>query len=259
MKKLIYFFACLIISISSKAQDTTTIVEPIPAEKEIDASKPTNLYTQVNVLPEYQNIKNGSDLYGSRFNIQYAANADNLFIVEVPFLHSTATNKTGLSDLRVRYFSAVKRNITPRLIALAPFLDITAPTGSVKNGLGTGSWSLSAGAVIGYIVTSRFAVFPGVGYVHLTKPNYFADSVSFKSNGVGLQLNGSFSFSKRTFMFINPTPSFINTNGTWKSFWSGDFSVNRIVVPNKLKLNVSFNPDITNEIYVYRAGATFYL
>lgn len=259
MKKLVYFFACLIISISSKAQDTVTIVEPIPTEKEIDASKPTNLYTQVNVLPEYQNIKNGSDLYGSRFNIQYAYNADNLFIIEVPFLHSMATKKTGLSDLRVRYFSAVKRNITPRLIALAPFLDITAPTGSVKNGLGTGSWSISAGAVIGYIVTARFAVFPGVGYVHLTKPNYFADSVSFKSNGVGLQLNGSFSFSKRTFMFINPTPSFINTNGTWKSFWSGDFSLNRIVVPNKLKLNVSFNPDFTNKIYVYRAGATFFL
>lgn len=250
MKKLIYFFACLIISISSKAQDTVTIVEPIPTEKEIDASKPTNLYTQVNVLPEYQNIKNGSDLYGSRFNIQYAANADNLFIIEVPFLHSMATNKTGLSDLRVRYFSAVKRNITPRLIALAPFLDITAPTGSVKNGLGTGSWSLSAGAVIGYIVTSRFAVFPGVGYVYLTKT---------KSSGIGVQLNGSYSFSKRTFMFINPTPSFINANGKWNSIWSGDFSVNRIVVPNKLKLNVSFNPDFTNEIYVYRAGATFYL
>ena len=259
MKKLLYFFAFLLISMASKAQDTTRIIEPIPAEKDIDASKPTNLYTQVNVLPEYQNIKNGSDLYGSRFNIQYAANADNLFIIEVPFLHSMATKKTGLSDLRVRYFSAVKRNITPRLIAFAPFLDITAPTGSVKDGLGIGSWSISAGAVIGYIVTARFAVFPGVGYVHLTKPNYFADSISFKSNGVGLQLNGSFSFSKRTFMFINPTPSFINTNGTWKSFWSGDFSLNRIVVPNKLKLNISFNPDFTNEIYVYRAGATFFL
>lgn len=259
MKKLIYFFAFLIISISLKAQDTVTIVEPILKKIEIDASKPTNLYTQVNVLPEYQKIKNGSDLYGSRFNIQYAANADNLFIIEVPFLHSMATKKTGLSDLRVRYFSAVKRNITPRLIALAPFVDITAPTGSVKNGLGAGSWSLSAGAVIGYIVTSRFAVFPGVGYVHITKPNYLADSISFKTNGIGLQLNGSYSFTKRTFMFINPTPSFINTNGTWKSFWSGDFSLNRIVVPNKLKLNVSFNPDFTNEIYIYRAGATFYL
>jgi hypothetical protein len=259
MKKLFYLFAFLFISVASKAQDTTTIVEPIPAEKDIDASKPTNLYTQVNVLPEYQNLKKGSDLYGSRFNIQYAANADNLFIIEVPFLHSMATKKTGLSDLRVRYFSAVKRNITPRLIALAPFLDITAPTGSVKDSLGSGSWSISAGAVIGYIVTSRFAIFPGVGYVHVTKPNYFADSISFKSNGVGLQLNGSYSFSKRTFMFINPTPAFINTNGIWKSFWSGDFSLNRIVVPNKLKLNVSFNPDFTNEIYVYRAGATFYL
>jgi hypothetical protein len=259
MNRIFISFLFIIFSFSTFAQDTTTIVEPIPAEKEIDASKPTNLYTQVNVLPEYQNIKNGSDLYGSRFNIQYAANADNLFIIEVPFLHSMATKKTGLSDLRVRYFSAVKRNITPRLIAFAPFLDITAPTGSVKDGLGSGSWSISAGAVIGYIVTARFAVFPGVGYVHLTKPNYLADSVSFKSNGVGLQLNGSFSFSKRTFMFINPTPSFINTNGIWKTYMSGDFSLNRIVVPNKLKLNVSFNPDFTNEIYVYRAGATFYL
>jgi len=250
MIRFFFSFLFIIFSFSTFAQDTTTIVEPIPAEKEIDASKPTNLYTQVNVLPEYQNIKNGSDLYGSRFNIQYAANADNLFIIEVPFLHSMATKKTGLSDLRVRYFSAVKRNITPRLIAFAPFLDITAPTGSVKNGLGSGSWTLSAGAVIGYIVTSKFAVFPGLGYVYLTKT---------KSSGIGVQLNGSYSFSKRTFMFINPTPSFINANGKWNSIWSGDFSLNRIVVPNKLKLNVSFNPDFTNKIYVYRAGATFYL
>jgi hypothetical protein len=250
MIRFFFSFLFIIFSFSTFAQDTTTIVEPIPAEKEIDASKPTNLYTQVNVLPEYQNIKNGSDLYGSRFNIQYAANADNLFIIEVPFLHSMATKKTGLSDLRVRYFSAVKRNITPRLIAFAPFLDITAPTGSVKDGLGSGTWSLSAGAVVGYIVSSKFAVFPGLGYVYLTKT---------KSSGIGVQLNGSYSFSKRTFMFINPTPSFINANGKWNSIWSGDFSLNRIVVPNKLKLNVSFNPDFTNEIYVYRAGATFYL
>ena len=87
MNRIFISLLFIIFSFSTFAQDTTTIVEPIPAEKEIDASKPTNLYTQVNVLPEYQHFKGGSDKYGSRFNIQYAANADNLFIIEVPFLH----------------------------------------------------------------------------------------------------------------------------------------------------------------------------
>lgn len=229
-------------------------------EAEIDPSKPTNLYTQVNVQPEYQDGK-ADNLFGARIAIQYAINPDNLIMAEVPFLYNDRTQKSGLSDFRFRYFRAVKRNISPKFIAIAPFTDISLPVGSYEKGLGTGSWSIATGVVGGFIVSSKFAIFPGISYIHVTKSStdLIPDSLKFTSNGVGLQLNGSYSFSKRTFMFINPIPSFINTNGTWKSIWSGEFSLNRIFIPNKFKGNISFNPNFTNDLYIYRIGATFFL
>jgi hypothetical protein len=47
-----------------------------------------------------------------------------------PFLYNDLTKKTGLSDTRIRYFNAVKRNISKTIIAIAPFVDISIPTGN---------------------------------------------------------------------------------------------------------------------------------
>jgi len=222
--------------------------------KDIDPSKPTNLYTQVNAQFEYQDAVSGADLLGSRFNIQYAPNSNNLIIAELPILYNQVTRKTGFSDVRVRYFTVVKRNINPRLIAVAPFLDVTAPTGSTQQGLGQGNWSIATGAVIGYVVSPKFALFPGMGYVHIARPAASGPA----SNGITLQMNGSYSFSPRTFMFVNPTPAFLNTSGVWKSIWTGDFSLTRILVPNRFTMNVGFAPNFTQEVYIYRLGSTLY-
>lgn len=257
MKKILIFLpSLLLLSAMLFAQEGGVVKE----EAEIDPSKPTNLYTQVNVQPEYQDGK-ADNLYGARIAIQYAINPDNLLMAEVPFLYNDKSEKSGLSDIRVRYFRAVRRNITKKFIAVAPFTDISLPVGSYEKGLGTGSWSIAAGVVGGFVVSSKFAIFPGISYIHVTRSStdFIPDSLKFASNGVGLQLNGSYSFSKRTFIFINPIPSIMNTNGDWKAIWSGEFSLNRIFIPNKFKANFSFNPNFTSEIYIYRLGATFFL
>lgn len=258
MKKFLLF--CIALSLTAElvvAQEGGRVRE----EAEIDPSKPTNLYTQINGQLEYQDNSQSADLMGVRVNIQYAFDPDNLLMAEVPFLYNNTSEKSGLSDIRVRYFRAVKRNITSKFIAIAPFTDISLPVGSVDNGLGTGSWSIAAGVVGGFLVSEKFALFPGISYIHITKSRteLIADSLKFTSNGVGLQMNGSYSFSKRTFMFINPIPSFINTNGNWKAIWAGEFSLNRIFIPNKFKGNISFSPNFTNKLYIYRLGATFFL
>ena len=64
-------------------------------EQTVDASKPTNLYTQLNAAFEYQS-RDGSDLYGTRINVQYAFNPDNLLLLEVPLLYNEGTNKSSL-------------------------------------------------------------------------------------------------------------------------------------------------------------------
>jgi hypothetical protein len=227
---------------------------------QIDPSKPSNLYTQINANLEWQSSAT-NNLYGVRANVQYAFNPNNLFLFEVPLLYNSKGSATGLGDLRLRYFNVVKRNISPSLIAVAPFLDISIPTGSYEKGLGSSSWSLAGGLVLGYVVSKKLALFPGISYVHQSKAqtNLIPDALKKTSNGIGLQFNASYSFNNSTFLFVNPTPSFLNSNGNWTTYWTGELNFNKIVTPNKLKLNAYWGPNFTNNIHVYRIGATVFL
>lgn len=251
------FIILLMLSATAKLAAQDTLAE---AKATIDPSKPTNLYTQVNGSLEYQSGKT-QNLFGVRANVQYAFNADNLLLAELPFLYNDRTSKFGVGDMRVRYFTAVKRNISKSFIAIAPFADISLPTGSYKNGLGTSSWSLAGGVVLGFVVSKQLSLFPGISYVHITKPatSLIPEALKFTSNGIGLQFNGSYRFDKQTYMFINPTPSFLNTNGNWKTYWSGDLSLNKIFIPNKFKMNIGWSPNFTAKVYAYKLGATVYL
>jgi hypothetical protein len=237
------------------AQDSTSI-----SKKDIDPSKPTNLYTQVNLNLEYQSGKQ-QNIYGARVNVQYAINPDNLFLIELPFLNNDASSRIGVGDMRIRYFNAIKRNITKSFIAIAPFADISAPTGSYKSGLGSSSWSLGAGVVFGFVVSKKISLFPGINYIHITKPNtdLISETNKFSSNGVGFQFNASYVINKQTFLFINPIPVFINTNGKWKSSWTAETSLNRIIIPNKFKMNIGWYPNFTADIHTFRLGGTFFL
>ena len=234
----ILFAALIIVSQISFAQDQT-----------VDASKPTNLYTQVNAAFEYQSHQ-GADLYGTRINVQYAFDPDNLLLVEVPLLRNEGTGKFGLSDTRVRYFHVVKRNITERLIAIAPYADITMPNGSFNNGLGADLWSLAAGVVAGYVVSPKIAMFPGVGIIHITEPNDYPGS---SQTGINLQTNMSISFSQRAFLFVNPIVSILSD-----TIWTGEFNFNYMITPNKFKVNAGYFPNFTNEINTFRVGATLF-
>ncbi len=163
--------------------------------------------------------------------------------------------------MRIRYFNAIKRNITKSFIAIAPLADISLPTGSFRDGLGNSNWSLAGGVVLGFVVSKKLFLFPGINYVHLTKPgtNLIPEENKFTSNGVGFQFNASYVINKQTFLFINPIPTFTNTNGSWKSIWAAEFNLNRIIKPNKFKMNASWNPNFTNNINVFRLGGTFFL
>ncbi|WP_310380106.1 hypothetical protein [Flavobacterium sp.] len=255
MKKTLTLLILIsLFSIGINAQESTE------TKKEIDPSNPTNLYTQLNGSLEYQDGKN-ANLFGLRVNVQYAFNPDNLMLVELPFLYNDATSKTGIGDMRVRYFHVAKKGITKSFIAIVPFVDVSIPIGSYENGLGTSSWSLAGGVVGGFIVSPKLSLFPGISYVHITKQNtdIIPEAFKYSSNGIGLQFNASYKFSKNTFMFINPTPTFLSTNGTWKTFWSGDLNLNHIVTPNKFKVNAGWSPNFTTELHIFKIGATLFI
>ncbi|NQY06280.1 MAG: hypothetical protein HRT68_08880 [Flavobacteriaceae bacterium] len=219
-------------------------------EQTVDASKPTNLYTQVNVAFEYQSHKNSSNVYGTRINIQYAFDPDNLLLLEVPVLYNEGTENFGISDIRVRYFHALKRNITERLIAIAPYADFTIPSGSFLKGLGGNVWSLSGGVVAGYVVSPRIAMFPGLGYVHVTEPSDYPGKAQ---NGINIQTNMSISFSQQAFLFINPIVTVLSD-----TIWSAELNFNYMIKPNKFKVNAGYFPNFTADINTFRFGATAY-
>jgi len=161
-----FLASLLLIIISNLSVNAQTA--SVSGKPAIDPSKPSNLYTQINANLEWQTAAT-QNLYGIRANVQYAFNPNNLLLFEVPLLFNNKGASSGLGDLRFRYFNVVKRNLSPSLIAVAPFVDISVPTGSFEKGLGTSSWSLAGGLVLGYVVSKKLALFPGISYVHQTK------------------------------------------------------------------------------------------
>ena len=241
---------------SLNAQDSSAV----NSANEIDPSKPTNLYTQVNVGVEYQSSKT-ENRYGPRVNVQYALNQNNLFLIEVPLQYNDRTEKFGITDMRVRYFSILKRNITEKFIAFGTLIDVTAATGSYEKGLGSSSWSFALGTIFGILVSKKLSLFPGVSYVYITKPtsNQIPENLKTNANGLGLQFNCSYRFNNSTFLFVNPLPTFLNVKGDWSTNWAGELNLNKILVPNKFKMNIGWSPNFTQEVYSYKLGATFFL
>ncbi|MEM6516949.1 MAG: hypothetical protein AAF688_12250 [Bacteroidota bacterium] len=146
----------------------------------------------------------------------------------------------------MRYFNAIKRNLSKRVIALVPFADITMPTGSLEDGLGAGTWSLAGGLIVGIILTEKISIFPGANYVYLTE---------FGNSGVGLQTNMSVSFNKRFFVFVNPVVTFFD----FDTIYQGELNFNYIITPNKFKVNAGWYPNFTTEANDFRIGATFFI
>lgn len=243
----------LLLAMGSMAQTDSTAV------KDIDPSKPTNLYTQVNFNAEYTSA-DGYELMGVRGNVQYAFNPNNLALVELPVLYNSGTEKFGLADVRVRYFNKFKENANARISALVAGIDVTLPTGSYADRLGGGSFSIAPTFIAGVKITKKVFAFPGVSYVHITAPDVGNEFItSYASNGFGLQGNVSIAFSKRTFLFANPIYTYLNTNGRDQSIWTGELNLNHVLKPNKLKVNVGWFPNFTTEANTFRAGCTVFL
>lgn len=250
INKLIFSLLLLGVGNAVQAQETQDSI------RKIDASNAGNLYTQINTSFEWKTVGGGHNIYGIRINAQYAFNANNLILFEVPFLYNDQVRKFGISDFRVRYYTAIMRNMTKTLTFLIPFADISLPTGSFTRGLGTGRWSFGAGMIVGIKVNNQFSLYPGVSYVYVTKDRVelpFDDH----SNGVSVQTNASLKLSKRAFVFINPIFTYSYTLGSWHTNWRGELNFNYMVKPT-FKVNVGWSPDFTNETHQMRAGTTFF-
>ncbi len=176
-------------------------------EKKIDASKPTNLYTQLNNAFEVAKNVNGNYLYGYRASFQLASgDQHHLAFVEIPLLYNDRTSAFGLSDIRVRYFGITHKDYSKTFGGVwAGSIDIFAPTGKFEDGLGTGRWIVAPGLVTGIIFSKKFQTFPIVSYQYMSKPTSSSIPESQKKVRHGMTFQAITVLNFNTwFMWITP-------------------------------------------------------
>lgn len=175
-------------------------------DAEIDASKPTNFYTQLYNHLEYDSRKSGGDVMGYRAEFMFAPSEAHLILAELPLLYHNGTDKFGIGDFRARYFYLPYKNYDKFIGAFGPSVDIYAPTGSYENGLGSSSWLIQPGVTVGLMAADWIQLFPILSYQYTSKPSSDAIPEAFRKeqHGISFQIIAPIIFSDKFFMQITP-------------------------------------------------------
>lgn len=161
---------------TAAAQEQAAEAQPIQdqvtqGQGEIDPSIPTNLYTNIDFNFELQDHPGDGDMYGLNVIGAIAFNDRNRLDIELP-IHRSAyletENKTGLGDIRLRYFWIGFKNDDPsaRFTAAGLSFDTYLPTGDPDTGHGSGSTLIAPGVTFGFRATEWLDLFPMISYQH---------------------------------------------------------------------------------------------
>jgi len=186
----------------------TTTVRPASAQ-EVDASKPTNFYPLLDNSLEVNSRDAGGNLMGYRAQLMYPPSEAHLLLFEVPLLYNSETKKSGIGDLRGRYFFLPYKNYDKFLGAFGPSIDVFAPTGSFEDGLGSSRWSLSPGLTAGLMIADWIQAFPIISYVYASKPttDLIPEDQKRETHGLSLQAIIPVVFTEKFFAQITPVYS----------------------------------------------------
>jgi len=172
-----------------------------------DNSKPTNVYSQIDNFLEFKTTPDFNTI-GYNPRITYAPHENHSFVLDVPLLYNTKSEKFGLSDIRLRYFGVFYRNYEKFFGAFGASMDITAPTGKYEDGLGSSSWRISPGITTGFILnqSQTISVFPVLSYVYTTEPtsDQVPEALKETDHGASIQFISSFVLSDDVFLLITP-------------------------------------------------------
>lgn len=227
--------------------------------QEIDASKPTNFYTQLDNSVEFAKSE-GQKIYGYRGNLTYAVSAANLLLAELPVLHNDRTGKTGLGDIRARYFWLPYKDYSQFVGAFGPSVDLFAPTGSFEDGLGTSSWIISPGVMVGLMAADWIQFFPILSYQYVSKPTTDAipDSLKKSRSGMTFQVLIPIVFSPKFFMQVTPVYAMNDFDNSDANRFAPQVNA-AYVVNSQLQLSGFFNGVFKDEAYTFRLGLTVFL
>ncbi|OHX67346.1 hypothetical protein NH26_13840 [Flammeovirga pacifica] len=171
-------------------------------EEVIDASKPTNFYSQMDIQFEHAG---SNDQYGLRNSFIIAPSEKHLVLGELPILHNTKTGATGIGDVRLRYFYLPYKNYDKLIGAFGPSIDVYAPTGNVDKGLGNGRWVVAPGLTLGVMAFEKVQFFPIISYQYMSE---VAGQVDMAGNtamhGMTFQVVTPIVFNPKMYMQVTP-------------------------------------------------------
>ena len=229
-------------------------------DTEIDASKPTNFYTQIFNHLEYNAKPAGGNIMGYRAELQFSPNASHLILAELPLLYNDQSNKFGLGDIRARYFYLPYKNYDKFFGAFGPSVDIYAPTGSYENGLGSSSWLIQPGITAGLMVADWIQLFPILSYQYTSKPttDLIVDSLKMEQHGISFQIITPIVFSDKFFVQLTPIYSASNFTDVRVDRYSQEFFAQYAFSP-KLQGSFFYRGVFKDENHTVRLGLVVYL
>jgi len=249
MKTIYIILILLIISTGIFAQE----------EGEIDASKPTNFYSLLDNTLE-NTFSPNQNVMGYRGKVMLAPSEAHLILGELPLLYNDRTGKFGLGDIRVRYFYLPYKNYDKLFGAFGPSVDISTPTGSFENGLGSGRWIMAPGLTAGIMAADWIQFFPIVSYQYASKPVYknVPDSLNKATHGLTFQVIIPVVFGEKFFMQINPSYKMNNISDERQDRYVQELIAVYTIAP-KLQLSGYYNGTFKDNIHQVSVGLTIFL
>ena len=228
-------------------------------EEAIDASKPTNFYTQLDNTIENTSSP-GQNVFGYRGKILYAPSEAHLILGEVPLLYNDRTEKFGIGDLRARYFWLPYKNYDQFLGAFGPSVDVFFPTGSLENGLGSDRFIISPGITVGLMAAEWIQFFPILSY------QYASARVGDVPSGVPNEATNGMTFQVITPIVFSPD-FFVQVTPIFKMNNFGDERQDRYIqeffaaytLAESLQLTGFYNGNFKDEVHQLSIGLVVFL
>ncbi|MEP6949908.1 MAG: hypothetical protein ABI863_11560 [Ginsengibacter sp.] len=190
------FLICLL---KTAAQVTTPVAH-------IDPSKPTNQYTRLSNNLEYNFSKSGKKTYGYRANFIWASRRHHHSLyTELPLLYATSSKKSGLSDMRFRYYWVPYKNYSKKPGAFGFAIDSYVPTGKLEDGLGRNRWIVATGLSTAFVF-GKFSTFPYIYYLYSSEIRSDKISAAAKRalNGYIIQSICVYNINKNSYLDCTP-------------------------------------------------------
>ena len=150
-----------IISLPVQAQENTTTLA-------LEASDPSFIKSRILIDVESHIFHQPARFYTARFGYFYALqNKRHQFGLSIPFVHNIFNldlqgfeNTTGVGDIKMNYMGNLNTGHSLGLIKVAPYFEMTAPTGSYLLGRGAGTWLYKPGIILAYRLDPTISFYP---------------------------------------------------------------------------------------------------